>query len=180
MKHTYILFSILIAIWVVLGVALFVPESPNTRGIQPAKTDKFPAMATGGDGIQRHGQLLWIGWVFGALQQLFFVALLAFGIRRRDRLNKLTIPLLFGVVLELAVMTGMFLTYSAYLNSSEPMLIGPFPAPTTIMVFGIWGAPFYYVVLYIIAFKRCIWTDDDEVEFHQLVLARRQVEESQT
>ena len=44
------------------------------------------------------------------------------------------------------------------------------------MLFGLWWVPFYFVVLYVVAFDRWIVTPEDLEKFERLVAASRQRE----
>jgi len=76
-----LLFACLIGFCLVLGVVLMTEVPDGAAGI--AHPD-YPTMLRGGDG-SRHETTLWIGWILGVLEIVFFVLLLAFGTRRERR-----------------------------------------------------------------------------------------------
>ena len=81
MKAPWILFAILLALCLVVGLAMTVAPGLGGSGVQ------HPEILS----MERSGpaptapQGLWIGWLLGVLQVAFFVACLAFGMRKRDR-----------------------------------------------------------------------------------------------
>lgn len=169
MKLMWILFGLVLAMWLVLGAALLVPAGDNVGGPHPTYKD----VLRGGSGLARHGGLLWLGWAFGALQMLVFALLIVLGTCRPDKSAAgMAAVLLAGGVLYMALFTAIMLSYGWFLADRQLTLLGPFPTPTTLAVFGIWGVPFYFVVLYVVTFSRTFWTEGDEKKFQELLLAR--------
>ncbi len=172
-KHALILFVLLLAMWVIVGIAVMTEEGNAGHGIEHPQ---FHTMDHGDTDPQRHGQMLVLAWILGLLQIATFVGFLAFGARRREGLGGMTGLFLLGGLLYAGVFTLMFLAYGASLQDAESAFIGPFPAPTAIMLFGLWWVPFYFVVLYVVSFDRWIATPEDLEKFERLVAASRQRE----
>jgi len=133
-------------------------------------------MIQGGDGLVRHGPLLWYGLVFAVLQLLVIVGLLSLGLRSPSR-SPCVIPMLTGFLLLLMVFAVIFLSYGAFMTESRIILLGPFPVPTTFMVFGIWAASFYFVFLYVMNFQQLVFSLEDADKFQRLLDDRREVQE---
>ena len=136
---------------------------------------KFESMLVGGPGPERHAGLLWLGWVFCTLQVFFFVGLLALGLRRRERAGPWIKPLAMGLLLYLAVFTMLMISYRHFMVSESHDLFLGFPIPTAWMMYGIWFVPIAFILLYVIAFPRLIWTDADQKQLDQIV-AKQQAE----
>jgi hypothetical protein len=163
MKLDKVLFAFVLAICVVIGALMWAPDG---HGVTHRD---FPSMSHGGSGLARHGHLLWYGWVFGALQILFFAGLMAFGARKGERLRGLGKPLLLGAAATLSVWTLGVLTYSRYLSEATHPRFLALPVPTAIMVYGMWFTPVIFTLLFVIGFKRWYVTDQDLAEFERLL-----------
>ena len=85
---------------------------------------------------------------------------------------------MIGGLLYAAMFSAIFVSYHGFLQQAEPSFLGPFPAPTTWLLIGLWAAPLYFVLLYVITFDRHILTADDYEKFQQLLVARRQQQEN--
>ena len=56
-------------------------------------------------------------------------------------------------------------------------LIGSFPLPTAIMLYGLWAMPLVFVVLYVVKFDRWIVTEEDMTRFREIVESRRRTDQ---
>ncbi len=175
MKQAWILFYLLAALWIVLGGVLLIGTGIADVGFAHAK---FADMHQGGDGQARHGDVLSLGWVFGLLEIAVFVTCLALGARRGGKLGAMTVPLFVGGILMASVFSGLLWAYRSFLSASEPAFLGPFPAPTALLVIGMWAAPLVFVVLYVVAFDRWIVTNEDLAALEKLVAENRRRKES--
>ena len=169
------LFGLLLALWIVVGIASMTAGSRDGHGTQHVQ---FETMDQGGSGQQRHGHILVLGWSFGVLQIATFVGCLALGARRKERLGRLKWAFVVGGLLYAAEFSAIFVSYHRFLQQADPSFLGPFPAPTTWLLVGLWAAPLYFVLLYVITFDRNILTADDFEKFQQLLAARRQQQEN--
>ncbi|MCH7910250.1 MAG: hypothetical protein IIB38_11605 [Candidatus Hydrogenedentes bacterium] len=174
MKLPWILFGLCLAMCcVVAALILFVDEVPGGHG---AGHPVFDTMSTGGDGAARHENLLVYGWVFGVLQICFFVACLAFGASKKERVGALKVPLLAGTAVYLLVFTFLVFSYRAYMLEETHALFLAFPRPTAWMLYGIWIFPVFFIFLYMFTFDRLIFTDDDQLRFEEIIAERRRSE----
>jgi hypothetical protein len=161
-----ILFGIILAICVLLGALMLVPDAPDDHGVTHPD---FPSMLHGGSGPARHAHLLWYGWVFGVLQISFFASLMAFGARKGQSLRRLGRPLLFGMAAHMAVWTLCVIAYRQYLSEPSHTLVLGLPVPTAIMLYGMWFTPAIYTFLFVLGFKRWYLTDKDLADFERLM-----------
>jgi hypothetical protein len=170
MKLPWILFALLLCMCCVTGYLLTVEES----GVgYAAKHPRFPTMYHGGDGLERHASILWWGWALGMLEIALFVGFLALGIRQCRILGRRKWPLLAGGLLYGAVFTLLVLAYETYAASEPRPLFLSMPLPTAWMVYGLFGVPLYFHVIYIVGFDRWVLTREDLETFHRLLAARR-------
>ena len=164
------LFILLVSVWIVLGAAIHLRDGGTEyRSAHADHTE----MHAGGSGELRHGHILLVGWLFAVLEVAIFVTLLSLGLRRRKDSGGQGWLLFFGGVVCAGVMTALFLSYRQYMTASEPSFLGPFPTPTSIMIFGIWLAPVIFVVLYVVFFDRWIVSEDDLKRFKHILEDRR-------
>ncbi len=175
MKLAWILLGLLLAMWIVVGVAIWMGESEVGHGF---KHPQVAAMDRGGSGLQRHEHVLVWGWLCGLLEISVFVACLMLGSRRGRRLGPIVWPLVIGGAIFGGMFTLLIAAYRNYLYASDPVFLGPFPLPTALMIFGMWGVPLLFVILYVVAFDRWIFTLDDALKFQELVAARKASKEA--
>ena len=171
MKLAWIMFILLLGMCVALAAAFIIGEIPNGHGFNHSR---IPNMQQGGSGIERHGNIIWIGLAFGLLQVAFFVACIALGAQRKGELGAVKRPLLTGALVYGAVFTGLVLTYRAYATEGEHMLFVIFPPPTAFMIYGLWTVPFFFLLLYMRNFNRWIYRPEDHEKFQKLIESRQQ------
>ena len=149
------IFALLLAMCAVLFFVLIRGEAGDFHGIGHAeKTD----MLVGGPAIERTGDLIWIGWIFGTLQLLMFVALLAPGFKGFTRgLAVGGRAILWGVgVLYLALFTAVMYQYHAELHGAAEWT--GFPRSTWLAIFVLWPCPYLLIATYSFGFKRFIYS----------------------
>ena len=162
---------VLLALWTAVLVVLLTPEVPDGHGFAH---DRFQAVDQGGSGQERHENVLLAGWFLGAIVIALFVCLLAWAAQTPrddsglDRLR--TWAFLLGGFLFEGVFTLMCLAYHKSLaHPADPAFLGPFPAGTSWMMFGIWLVPGFFIVLYVVFFNRWILPPDRLQRFEQRI-----------
>jgi hypothetical protein len=177
MKLPWLIFGLLLVMCGSVTVLLLTPE-PTI--VLPGQSDVIvaghgiphPSIATmqqGGDGEQRYAPIRAATWVFAVCMVVFFTALLALA-SRRQQTNRLQATLLWtGCLVHLFSMVGMLRSYEAYLFDAAPSLYAGFPAPTAWMLYVLWPAPLWFVVLYVIGFDRWTFRPEDELAFQELM-----------
>jgi hypothetical protein len=170
MKLAVTIFILLLAMCVVLAIALIVPEAP---GGLSAKHATYETMSRATDGLTRHGRVLWAGWAFGLLQIVLYAGCIAFSVRRTAAGDPLRWALLVGTLLHAGAFCGMMIAYQRYIHTDEPGVVIGFPTPTAWMLYGMWSAPLFFIVLYYAAFDRWVMTPADRIRFRELVETNR-------
>ena len=161
----WVLFGLLLALCLVVGVALFWEEPSDSQGYGHGE---LRTMRQGGTG-ERHDQVLWLGAAFGALQLLLFVACLGFGLRgSRGSSRAKRRALLLGGLLYLAVFTVLILAYQGYVKDPTRLLVS-LPPPTTVMLWVLWPFPLYFVLVYSLRFEDWVFRKEDSRRFRELV-----------
>ena len=161
----WVLFGLLLALCLVVGVALFWEEPPDSQGYGHGE---LSTMRQGGAG-ERHAQVLWLGAAFGVLQLLLFVACLGFGLRgARGSSRAKRRALLLGGVLYLAVFMVLVLTYQDYVKDPTRLLVS-LPPPTAVMLWVLWPFPLYFVLVYSLKFEDWVFRKEDSRRFRELI-----------
>ena len=161
----WVLFGLLLALCLVVGVALFWEEPPESQGYGHGE---LRTMRQGGTG-ERHAQVLWLGAAFGVLQLLLFVACLGFGLRgARGSSRAKRRALLLGGLLYLAVFMVLVLAYQDYLKDPSRLLVS-LPPPTAVMLWVLWPFPLYFVLVYSLRFEDWVFRKEDSRRFRELV-----------
>lgn len=187
MKLPWLLFALCLAMCAVLGyIGLFVEEAPfeetQAGPGEPAHKvylghgfvhPEYPSMEQGGPGAARHSKILFLGWLFGILQIAFFVSCLALAQQKGGRLGPLFKPIAVGGFLFALVFTFFILSYRAYMNEDAHSLFLFQVRPTAWMLYGVWGFPVYFLVVYVLTFKSWFVTDEDLVRFREIVAEKR-------
>jgi hypothetical protein len=178
MDWAWVLFGLLLAMCVAMGAAFVIEEAPKEVSGAGETTylghgtvhEQYSTMQVGGDGEARHGTILWVGWAFGFLQCLFFVACLIFGSRKNGSAGPMTKPLLIGGAVYAGVFTAMIVSYDRFvaLGADIPLFLS-FPRPTAWMIYGIWGFPLYFLVVYLVTFDRWTCRPEDIEEFRRII-----------
>ena len=189
MKLHLILYALLIGLCGVLVVMFLIGEVPFTEAVAEGDDDpvrtylghgfahpEIPAMDVGGDGAARHEKVLWLGWVYGIIQIVFFLTLLAFGSRKNGIVGPMLKPIALGGVVYIAIFTMMFVAYRGYADEETHALFLSLPKPTAWMIYGVWFFPLCYMFLYMFNFDSWTFTEEDQVEFDRIVAARRAYE----
>ena len=164
------LFALVLALCVLVGALMLVPDRPDDHGITHPD---FPSLLQGGPGADRHVTVIGLGWAFGALQLVFLACLIAFGARKKQDLRGLGKPLLFGLAAHTAVWTLCVLAYRLYLTEPTHALVLGLPLSTAIMMYGMWFTPVIYTFLFVFGFKRWYLTDQDLAAFDRLMESKR-------
>jgi hypothetical protein len=136
-------------------------------------------MHRGPDGMEKHGGVIWLGLSLAFLLFCIFVSLIALSLNKQGRLKKFKKALLAGLVLNVVVFSLIVILYLTYARDGTGVLIGSFPRPTAVMLYGLGPVQIVFAVIYILYFDRAIFTAEDEEKFQQLVKARRQQTEGE-
>jgi len=168
MKTPLILLCLLVAMCGVVVASFVTEEAPTGRGVTHST---FETMDEGGPASRHTHSVLTLGWIFGMLQVALFVGFLTLA-ARRDARGLIRALILSGVAYA-EVFTITVFVYQQNVATAEAEFIGSFPAATTWMLFGLWPVPFLFVVVYVVGFRRWVWSPDDRERFEQILAARK-------
>ena len=166
-----ILFALLLAMWVVVGLVVL---QPSVEGASGVTHPRFETMSHGAS-PDCHDGILWIGYAMGILIIAIFTTLILFGARHRasGTVRGLAWPA-FGVAAGyVGLWTWLVLSYRDYAAASDPELVLAFPVPSAILIYVLWPFPALFSVLFVLGFKRWVLPDEDYDRFQQIVAARQ-------
>ena len=104
----------------------------------------------------------WLGLTFGLLVIATLVGCLmlaANGTRNSSSLCKVTA---LGGLLFAGSFVAMMVSYRSFTNTPEQRLWGPFPAPTSWMVFGVWFTPLVFLAIYSIGYRKWFASEESD------------------
>ncbi|MCZ6778463.1 MAG: hypothetical protein O7F16_05785 [Acidobacteria bacterium] len=172
-----IIFGLVVAMLVVLCAAML---SGGATSVGAVPHPDYPSMLHGGDGSQRNGPVLWHGLVFGILLTTLFGVLMAFGARKGGSFRGLALPLGLSIAVHIAVFTWLVLAYRSYLAGDDGGIFLAFPAPSALLIYGIWPLLGLFTLCFVVGFKRWILTDDDYAEYERLLAEKTSRKTHQT
>lgn len=166
MKLIYLILMLLLIVAACVVAIFFVGEPAASTGMaHPA----ISSMRVGGDGLTRFAPISNIALVMFSAILVMFGILLYLGISRHRRTRQCKAWITTGTIALLLVWWSMFGTYTAYLASGEFRMFLGFPLPTAFTVYGLWLAGFVFVIAYVIGFRSFVFTEEDEIAYHELV-----------
>jgi hypothetical protein len=165
MKIAKVLFGLLIAMCVVMGVAFVTGEFTSSG--EP------PPMLRGNSETQRDPVATGLGWCFGVLVIAILVLCLVLGIGR-GRERHWIFPV--GGALFVFVFSAVIVTTGSYFSEDSTSWFLSFPAPTAWMLYGVWPVPVVFMIWYSVHFDRRVLTEEDLEEFQRIVAAKRERE----
>ena len=170
MKISWLLFGLLIAICLVLVILLFIGEPPESK---PFAHPKHESMLQAPDGMTRHGGIRYLGWVLGILQFCFFAFLISLCLNKQGRLKIFIMPLIVCTGLCIAAFSLTMSAYGTFAQEGSIRLIGSFPLPTAIMLYGLWPIQILFMLIYVKYYDKAIFTAEDQEKFNALVKSRQ-------
>ncbi|MEM9366697.1 MAG: hypothetical protein AAGD07_11940 [Planctomycetota bacterium] len=142
-----LLFSSLLLLLIVVAACLY-----DTAWDSSQRHPRVATMEVGGPRSSEDAQHWWLGLGFGVVTILTLVTSLLFAAREGEQARSLRRAVIAGGFVYIAVFVGMMMSYRRYMTE-EPTTLGPFAAPTTWMVLGLWTVPLLFVAIYCIHFR---------------------------
>ncbi|MEM6468044.1 MAG: hypothetical protein AAF802_00640 [Planctomycetota bacterium] len=134
--------------------------SYDTAWSSPQQHPQIETMEIGGARATEDAQHWWLGLGFGVVTIVTLVATLLFAAREGQYAKSLSRAVIAGGFVYAAVFVGMMVSYRQY-AAGTPMKLGPFAAPTTWMVFGLWAVPMIFVAIYCVKFNAWFAADSE-------------------
>jgi hypothetical protein len=165
MKLIHLVLALIILISVLLGIVAFSPMPIDISSAHPSIED----MKVGGDGAER---IVHIGAVAYWLQNavlLLGLLFISLGVKAQNRTRSYWICLLFIAVVMFGVWYAVYFGHQEFLVTGETRFFLGFPTATAWMIYGVWGSAALLTLLYVIGFRKFIYTHEDERQFEQLL-----------
>ena len=170
----------LLAMWVVLIATMFSTPAANATGVKHRNPKFENVLKQGGSGADRHTSYVMIcGWAFVVLQTLVYLGCLILGLQRPSVDGRHFWPLYVYTGLMILLFTAIIQVYRGEVaDPTKVSFWGPFPASTTLVLFGVWLTPLIAVFFYAVQFDKLVFTAEDAERFTELVKRRKQRQKS--
>ena len=166
MRPILVLLGLLVSLLALCALVLYIPEPINGHGMAHQTVD---GMRQVGDIRQQSDPVFGVGYLLGVLIYLVISALVYIGVPPAKRDRKLGLAHAAATLLVLGVWSLLMHLFRQYLLSGDPMVVVAFPLPTLVMLLGVWTAPMSFSLIYILGFRRWIFTPEDEETFRRLM-----------
>jgi len=161
-----IIFGLMLVITLFLALVIFNEEpSDSSGGSHPV----IEGMQSGGNGAARLKGIESASFILFASTILIFVVVIVSGISRRYRNREFWVSIGIITLLILFVWYRIFTSYANYLETGELRFFLGFPEPTAWMIYGLWGGGALFTFLYVIGFRKYIYTKEDEAALNDIV-----------
>jgi len=165
-REIYVVLAILLVITLFLGLSVFKTIPPAASG---SAHPEISGMRTGGDGAGRINGLETASFILFAATFVLFTTLIISSVSKRNRTLRFWIWMFIITGIILFVWYQVFDSYMSYLNTGALRYILGFPEPTAWMVYGLWGGGALLAVVYVVEFRKIIYTEDDEETLKDIV-----------
>jgi len=165
-REFYIVLTLLLVITLFLGISVSREVSSPASG---TPHPEISGMQTGGDGAARIIGMETAAFVLFAATFILLTVLVVAGVSKRNR------TLMFWIwtgLINLAVLYvwyRLFESYLDYLHTGDLQYFLGFPEPTAWMIFGLWGGGALFTFLYVIGFRRFVYTPEDEKTLKEIL-----------
>ena len=126
-------------------------------------------MLAGSHALARLADIDWPAFSLQAATLILVRLWIVLGVSRRYRTLPFWLGLAATAILFLFVWARIFLGYQHFLSTGEVDYLLGFPAPTAWVAYGIWASGLALLVLYVVGFRKFIYTHEDEAEFDRIV-----------
>ncbi len=165
MRLIHVLLLVLLLIAGLIGWVLISPEpAMSTGGPHPT----VAGMDVGGDGLARVEPIFVLGFLLLALFVILVHLLVALSVSQRNRTTVFWLLLSGTGLVSLWVYWRLFSSYTHFLETGETEFFLGFPVASAWMMFGIWLSGALFAVIYVIGFRRFVFTAEDEAAYDLL------------
>lgn len=170
MRPILVLLGLLAGLLALCVFIFSIPEPINGHGMAHHTVD---GMRQAGDAWQQSEPVFRTGYLLGVLIYLIISVLVYIGVPQAKRDRKLRLAHSAATLVVLGMWSFLIYLFRQYLHSGDPMIGAGFPLPTLVMLLGVWLAPLSFSLIYILGFRRWIFTPEDEETFRKLMEGRR-------
>jgi hypothetical protein len=165
MKLIHLVLALIILISVLLGIVAFSPMPIDISSAHPSIED----MKVGGDGAERIAHIGAVAYWLQNVVLLLALLLISLGVKAQNRTRSYWLCLLFIAVVMFGVWHAVYFGHQEFLVTGETRYFLGFPAATAWMIYGVWGSAALLTLLYVIGFRKFIYTHEDELQYEQLL-----------
>jgi len=158
-REIYAVLALLLVLALFLGISLFKPLPASPSG---SPHSEINGMRVGGDGTARIKGFEIASFVLFAASFILFSTLVITGVSKRNRSRSFWFWLALITLAILFVWYQVFDSYTDYLSTGQLRFFLGFPEPTAWMIFGLWGGGALFTLVYVLGFRRFIYTKRDE------------------
>jgi phosphotransferase system glucose/maltose/N-acetylglucosamine-specific IIC component len=162
----YVVLVLLLAVSLFLGLSVFKSMPPSASGMPHQEID---GMRIGGDGASRISGLETASFIVFAATFLLFTILIISGVSKQNRTLRFWVWMTAITLLILFVWYQVFDSYMNYLSTGAMRYIMGFPEPSAWMIYGLWGGGALYALVYVVEFRRIIYSKEDEETLKDIV-----------
>ena len=170
MRPILVLLGLLVFMLGLSALILGIPEPINGHGMAHHAVD---GMRQVGDIRQQSDPVFGAGYLLGILIYLVISVLVYLGVQPAKRDRKLVMAHTAATLLVLGMWSLLMYLFRQYLLTGDPMIVFGFPLPTLVMLLGVWIAPMSFSLIYILGFRRWVFTQEDEKAFRELLESKR-------
>ncbi|MCZ6643878.1 MAG: hypothetical protein O7G86_18070 [Gammaproteobacteria bacterium] len=165
MRLIHVVLVVLLLIAGLIGwIAVSVEPPMSTGGPHP----DIEGMSIGGDGLARLGPIFSMGFALQALFVVLVHLLVALSVAERNRTAVFWTSLAGAGLVSLWVCWKIFSSYAGFLETGETGYFLGFPIASAWMMFGIWLSGALLAVIYVVGFRRFVFTLEDEAAYDLL------------
>ncbi len=165
-REIYVVLALLLVITLFLGLSVFKTIPPAASG---SPHPEISGMRIGGDGAARINGLETASFILFAATFVLFTTLVISSVSKRNRTVRFWIWMVIITGAILFVWYQVFDSYMSYLSTGALRYILGFPEPTAWMIYGLWGAGALFAVVYVVEFRKIIYTKEDEETLKDIV-----------
>ena len=170
MRPILILLGLLTGLLALCVLIFTIPEPINGHSMAHHSVD---GMRQAGDAWLQSKPVFSVGYLLGVLIYLIISTLVYIGVPRAKRDGTFTLVHSAATLAVLGMWSFLMYLFRQYLHSGDPMIDFAFPLPTLVMLLGLWIAPMSFSLIYILGFRRWIFTPEDEQTFRELMERKR-------
>jgi hypothetical protein len=162
----HLILALLLVISALLAWIVFSVEPPMTTG---AAHPEFAGMRIGGDGSARLGTIGNIGYWLQVAVLALVILFIAAGIKKQRRTIGFWGPIIAVGLMYQWVWWKIWQAYLHFLQTGETGYVLGFTTASAWMVFGVWICGFFLMLIYVVGFRKFIFSEEDEAEYAQLL-----------
>ena len=170
MRPIPVLLGLLAGLLALCALIFSTPEPVNGHGMAHHAVD---GMRQAGDARQQSEPVFRAGYLLGVLIYLIISALVYIGVPQAKRDRKLRLAHSAATLTVLGMWSLLMYLFRQYLLTGDPTIVFGFPLPTLVMLLGVWIAPMSFSLIYILGFRRWVFTPEDEKTFRELLESKQ-------